>query len=92
MPISEPKERFTVTIPASLKREVEKIVPERQRSRFTVSALEQALKEANKARAIKAVQNAPSFPTGGEDSVDVLKKVRKQRSEHLAARHNHKTS
>lgn len=80
--MKETKERFSVTLPASLKAELERLVPERQRSRFTEQALERALREKAVADALEALDALPSYSTRGEDSVAVLRQGR----EDLAAR------
>lgn len=74
--VREAKERFTITLPVSLKAEIEAVVPERQRSRFAVQAFRKALKDHAIKRAIDLTHNLPSYPTHGEDSVEILRGIR----------------
>ena len=38
--------------------------------------------------AVASLENAPSYDTGGDDSVELLRRLRQERSDYVAARHN----
>lgn len=74
----EAKERFTITLPGSLKAEIEAAVPERQRSKFAAEALREALKAKAIREALAMTRDLPKVDTKGEDSVEVLRRHRGQ--------------
>lgn len=75
---SNPSERFTLTIPRSLKRQLDAAVPSRQRSAFTAKAIEDALKAKARQEALAMTKGLTANPTKGEDSVAVLQQYREQ--------------
>ena len=42
---------------------------------------------ASRQRALSALENLPSLETKGEDSIEVLRRIRKQRDFDIASRH-----
>ena len=73
----EPEARFTVTLPLSLKRRIERLVPQDQRSRFAVSALERALADIAKQQALDAL-DAVEPVSARESSVELVRGLRKE--------------
>jgi len=69
------KERFTITIPATLKTELEQAVPAGKRAQFTADALERALQEKARIELLDALDNLKSYPSSG-DSVELLRNIR----------------
>ena len=74
------KERFTITIPATLKTELEQAVPAGKRAQFTADALERALREKARTELLDALDNLKSYPSRG-DSVEVLRNIRQGQPE-----------
>jgi len=76
MNASGPKERATFSIDSSIKETLESQVPKSKRSRFVEEAIAKALKDAAKERALKMIRDFKPVSTGGEDSTDVLLRIR----------------
>ena len=76
MNASGPKERATFSIDSTIKETLESQVPKSKRSRFVEEAIAKALKDAAKERALKMIRDFKPISTGGEDSTDVLRRVR----------------
>ena len=76
MNASGPKERATFSIDSSIKEALESQVPKSKRSRFVEEAIAKALKDAAKERALKMIRDFKPVSTGGEDSTDVLRRIR----------------
>jgi len=91
-PQSDPRERMNISISRSLKQRLEAIIPEGQRSQFAESAMADALRERERQRALDLLDNLPSYDTGGEDSVEVLRRMRQEHGERVVERHKPKTS
>lgn len=70
-------------------------VPARQRSKFVSEAIEAALKQTApedvQKAALDAIDNAPNYSTDGQDSVEVLRKLRRERAEYITSRHSPNT-
>lgn len=84
--MNDHKERAAFSISRSLKAELEEAVPVSQRSEFVERAIADALLRDAKARALKALDDASVFPAKGEDSVEVLRRIRNDRQTGLVAR------
>lgn len=86
-PHSDPRERMNISISRSLKERLEKMIPEGQRSQFAETAMAAALRERERQRALDMLDNLPSYDTGGEDSVEVLRQQRQAHGERIVTRH-----
>lgn len=86
-PQSDPRERMNISIPRSLKRRLEAAIPEGQRSQFAESAMAEALRAQERQRALDILDSLPSYATGGEDSVEALRRLRKDHGARVVERH-----
>ena len=78
------KVRFSVTIPATLKTELEQSIPAGKRAQFAVEALEAALREKARKELRTALHNIqPVAPKTG--SVEVVRQIRQESSDKLAS-------
>jgi len=82
------KERAAFTISKSLKDELEEVVPTSKRSQFVEKAIADALLKEAKRKALESLGNLPAFDTGGRDSVEVLRQIRRERGDYIASRHH----
>lgn len=85
--MNDHKERAAFTISKSLKAELEDVVPASKRSRFVERAIADALLRDARQRALDALNNLPSYDTKGEDSAEVLRRIRRERDASVVARH-----
>jgi len=74
-------------LPVDLTDRLAKAVPSGQRSRFVAKAIEDALQAAAKERLLKMLDTMPAYSTKGEDSLEVLRRLRQERTTQLAERH-----
>ncbi len=81
------KERAAFSISEDVKQELEKMVPKNKRSQFVEKAIAEALNAQARRKAIAMLENVPKFDTQGVDSVDFLRKIRKERENYIVARH-----
>ena len=84
------KERLTVTVQVETKRHLEHLIPARQRSAFTEKALQVALQQEAKRRALAALENVPTSQSEGAkpiDSVTLVRQVREDMGTHLNKPH-----
>ena len=77
--MSEMKERAAFTLSHSVKAELEEQIPRSKRSQFVDRAIADALVGKAKQRALHAVESAPSHSTGGQDSTELLRRLRSER-------------
>lgn len=84
--MNDHKERAAFTISKSLKAELEDVVPASRRSEFVEQAIADALLRDARKRALEALDALPSHDTRGEDSVEVLRRIRQERDAGLVAR------
>ena len=76
--LDEPKERFTLMLPASLKRRLEKIVPARERSQFISDLVDEALRTRAREALRERLKRGPLAKwEGGPTSLDILREVRR---------------
>lgn len=78
MNASGPKERATFSIDSGVKETLESQVPKSKRSRFVEEAIAKALRDAAKERALKMLREFKPVSTGGENSTDVLRRIRQE--------------
>lgn len=90
--MNDHKERAAFTISKSLKAELEDVVPAAKRSEFVEQAIAEALLRDARKRALAALDALPSFDTKGEDSLEVLRRIRQERDASLVARHEDRAS
>jgi metal-responsive CopG/Arc/MetJ family transcriptional regulator len=81
------RERAAFTLSRSIKNELEETVPPSKRSKFVEQAIADALLKEAKRRAIESLQTMKVYDTGGRDSVEVLRQIRRERADHVALRH-----
>lgn len=81
------KERTAFTISEDVKQELEKRVPKSERSRFVEAVIAEALNAQARRKATAMQENMPKFETRGIDSVSLLRKIRRERQDYVAGRH-----
>jgi len=79
MGVAGPRTQTKFNLPTELNDRLSKAVPSGQRSRFVADAIEKALKEEAKQRALEQLQTIRRYPTNGESSMDVLRGLREAR-------------
>jgi hypothetical protein len=82
------KERAAFSLSDDVKFTLEERIPRSQRSQFVDQAIAAALLEDAKKRALEAIEDAPATDTKGEDSVEVLRRIRRERAAYVIDRHN----
>jgi uncharacterized protein YgbK (DUF1537 family) len=90
MGIEGPKERATFSIAASVKGQLDRMVPKSKRSSFVEAALADALRKEAVAQLKQTLERFKGYSSGGEDSADVLRRLRQERGDYLAERHRAK--
>ena len=90
MGVSGPKERATFTLDPGVKSQLERQIPQSERSRFVETAIANALKDLAKQDALDAIRSFERFPLKGPGVVETLRQVRAERDEQLASRHRPK--
>jgi hypothetical protein len=80
-----PKERATFSIDSTVKKRLDRVVPKSKRSSFVEYAIERALREAEKRKALAQIRAFKPYPLKGPGVVETLDQVRVQRGEQLAA-------
>lgn len=85
--MQEYKERAAFTLSRSIKDELEEAVPASKRSQFVERAIADALLKEAKRRALDSLRNMKTYSTGGRDSVEVLRQIRRERADYIASRH-----
>lgn len=87
MGITASKERGTYSIDRPVKIEMDERIPASKRSAYVTDAIRKALRDD----AVRDLENYLSkiklASTGGESSVEALRRVRREREDYLAARH-----
>ncbi len=81
------KERAAFSINRSVKEALEKAVPKSKRSQFVEEAIAAALAGERRKAALDMLDNLPSYDAGGESVVETLRRVREERLQQLADRH-----
>ncbi len=75
-----------MTVEVATKRNLEHLIPARQRSAFTERALQAALQQETKRRALAALEKLPTSQAEGAqtiDSVTLVRQMREDMGEHL---------
>jgi len=87
MGASGPRERATFTLDPDIKDQLERQIPQSERSRFVETAIAKALRDLAKQDALNAIRGFKRFPLKGPGVVETLRQVRAERAEQLASRH-----
>ena len=77
MGVTGPKERATFSLSADVKGRLEEAVPKSERSRFVEDAITRALREDARKAFLKFLDELPRS-SGGENSTDILRRIRLQ--------------
>lgn len=85
--MQEYRERAAFTLSRSIKDELEDRIAPSKRSKFVEQAIADALLKDAKQTAIDSLRNMKAYDTGGRDSVEVLRRIRRERADYVAARH-----
>lgn len=83
MSATNPKERATFSIDSAIKRRLDRAIPKSKRSNFVESAIEQALRHAEKRRALEQIRAFKPYPLKGPGVLETLDQVRAERGEQL---------
>ncbi|MEC9342385.1 MAG: hypothetical protein VYD64_00935 [Pseudomonadota bacterium] len=82
------KERAAFSIDRTVMDALEKAVPKSKRSQFVEKAIAAALGDERRRAALDMLDHLPSYDTGGEPVVETLRRLRQEREEQLASRHD----
>ena len=85
-PIERSPSKFN--LPVDLTERLAKAVPSGQRSRFVAKAIEDALQSAAKERLLEMLDTMSAHSTKGEDSLEVLRRLRQERTTQVVDRHS----
>jgi hypothetical protein len=77
MGVSGSKERATFSLSADVKNRLDEQVPKNERSRYVNRALDRALKEDARESLRRFLDELP-MPSGGEDSTETLRRLRRE--------------
>lgn len=87
MGIHDRKERATFSIDRAVKEELEARIPSSKRSGFVEQAIAQALRKDAVENLKRTLDKLAGYSRGGEDSVELLRRLRAEREEYLVRRH-----
>lgn len=87
MGIDGPKQRATYSIDSAVKETLEDQVPKSARSAFVERAIADALRKKAAENLLEELAKVARISTGGEDSVELLRRLRREREDYLAQRH-----
>ncbi len=87
MGISGPKERATFSLDRAVKEELDAKITKNGRSRFVEAAIAEALRREAAAEFKQFLDSLQGKSKRGEDSVELLRRLRCERDDHLAERH-----
>lgn len=87
MNASGPKERATFSLSSAVKARLEEVIPKSERSRFVEKAVAEALRKEAVEKLKETLDSIEGYSKGGEDSVELLRRLRREREEYLAERH-----
>jgi hypothetical protein len=90
MGIHSRKQRMTVSIDSAVKEELEERVPASKRSGYVERAVADALRNDAVDNLKETLDKFRAYSSGGEDSVEVLRRLRSEREQYLAERHGPK--
>jgi hypothetical protein len=81
------KERAIFSIDAAVKETLENRVPKSKRSAFVERAIADALRKEAVEGLKRTLNRLRDHSEGGEDSVEILRRMRRERGDDLAGRH-----
>ncbi|TWG98011.1 hypothetical protein L598_000200001500 [Mesorhizobium sp. J18] len=87
MAMHERKQRATFSIDSAVKEELEARIPSSKRSGFVERAIAEALRKEAIESLRKTLDSMEGYSSDGEDSVEMLRRLRSERDTYLAARH-----
>lgn len=87
MGMHDRKQRMTFSIDSAVKEELEERIPSSKRSAYVERAIAEALRNDAVENLKKTLDSARAYSSGGEDSVEVLRRLRSEREQYLAERH-----
>jgi hypothetical protein len=85
--MQEYRERAAFTLSRSIKDELEDRIAPSKRSKFVERAIADALLRDAKQKAIDSLRDMKTYDTGGRDSVEVLRQIRRERADYVVSRH-----
>lgn len=86
--MQEYRERAAFTLSRSIKDELEDTIPASKRSQFVEQAIADALLKEARRRAVESLQTMKVYDPDGRDSVEVLRRIRRERADYIASRHS----
>jgi hypothetical protein len=85
------KDRATFSIDPAVKQSLEERIPKSRRSAFVEEAIADALRKEAIEQLNRTLDRLAALPPArGEDSVELLRRLRRERAEHLLSRHSPK--
>lgn len=87
MGMSGPKERATFSIDRAVKEELDTRITKSGRSSFVEKAIAEALQRKAVVDLKQFLDSIQESSRGGEDSVELLRRLRSEREQYLAERH-----
>ncbi|MGY6707681.1 MAG: hypothetical protein ACXIVF_05085 [Rhizobiaceae bacterium] len=87
MDVDRIKERATFSIDAAVKDTLEKRVPKSKRSAFVERAIADALRQEAVQDLKRTLDRIEGYSAGGEDSVEILRRVRREQDDFVLERH-----
>jgi hypothetical protein len=85
--MQEHRERAAFTLSRSIKDELEDRIAPSERSKFVEQAIADALLKDAKQKALDSLRDMKTYNAAGRDSVEVLRQIRRERSDYIASRH-----
>lgn len=90
MGVDRIKERATFSIDIAVKDTLESRVPKSKRSAFVERAIAEALRQEAVQDLKHTLDRIEAYSEGGEDSVEILRRLRRERDDYLVERHGTK--
>lgn len=87
MNVQPRKERATFSIDSAVKERLDTQIPKSRRSSFVEQAIAEALRKQAVESLAETLDRIGAYSTGGEDSVELLRRLRLERNEQLMSRH-----
>lgn len=87
MGVDRIKERATFSIDVAVKDSLESRVPKSKRSAFVERAIAEALRQEAVQDLKQTLDRIEGYSAGGEDSVEILRRLRRERDDYLVERH-----
>jgi hypothetical protein len=68
------------SIPVDISQALDEVIPIQERSAFVAHSHSEALRKVKKDKLIEAIDNIETWDSGGESTVDILRKIRMRNS------------